>query len=537
MLKASGNISKILFMVLGRNTWLIFLLAVSQWLVGVMPALLLYVIGQAVERIIHLQGYSLMIAALGGILLLSEFTEMLERVASSILSDTAQKNLKQMLIDKAASPPHVEHFSNAGFQDVFFLTEKNVNTMSNFIIQSSFLMTGFIGLFSISVLLVSIDWWIPLLLVAGVLPIICFKFQLEKAIWNLEKENANGFKLLTLAYEHLTRNASAKELRLNRCTSLLRGKWNDTYALMLNRICVQRFKGLVKLFLISLPGVMLIVAVLYCIGAESSSKNYGVSQLVILFGAILQIRNQLMIIVANFASISAVYFSANTIEKLLQYDVHATERRLFDAGGVSALSIENVSFKYPGAENWALENISLHIKHHTLTAIIAPNGAGKSTLAHIITGMHRNFTGTITCGVDGATSIWGVNQNFTVPSLTLQEFLDPDGICEQATIQQALTHYQLGHLADKLACYLDSRFENSIALSGGQWQKLALVNVALHFHRYQLIVLDELNAALDGCGDRLYLELLLKMKKTSTVIIISHKTAIHAHCDDVIHLG
>lgn len=537
MLKSISDISKILIIMLGKKKWLIYLLILSQILVGIIPALLLYVIGQAVESIAQLQYYNSIIIALGAILLLCELTEMLERIVSSILSDTAQKNLKQMLIEKSTTPPNVEHFSDSYFQDVFFLTEKNVNEVSDFITQCSFLMTGFLGIFSISVLLTSLDWWIPLLLIVGVLPIIFFKFQLEAAIWNIETANAKGFKFLTLAYENLTRKTSAKELRLNDCTSLLKRNWDSEYSSILNEVHVQRFKGLIKLFLISLPGVILIVATLFYIGSASYYDHYDISQLVILFGAILQIRNQLMIIVANFTSFSAVFLSASTILKLLQCHLYTTECRSFDASCAHALSVDSVSFKYPGADFWVLNNISFSIEYNTLTVIVAPNGAGKSTLINIITGMYQRFTGNIKIGVDAATKVWGINQSFTLPSLTLHEFLDPYGKCELVTIRNTLINYQLGHLVDKLNCYLDSRFEGSIELSGGQWQRLALVNVELHYQQYQLIVLDELNSALDSAGDALYLKLLLRMKKTSTVIIVSHKNDIHMYCDNIIKLA
>lgn len=534
-MEMTTGLSKIFHIMIGRNKWLIVLLAISQLLVGVIPALLLYVTGKAVETIVHSHYYGL-ILALGAVILLAEFSEMLMAITSSILSDAAQKNLKQILIDKTASPPNIDHFSNHGYQDVFFLTEKNINEMAHFIIQCSFFISGMIGLLSIGALLMSLDWWIPLLLILGVMPVIYYRFKLEKMIWRIETINAKKFKLLTLIYEGLTRGESAKELRLNKYIPLLRAQWDRTYSFILRTLYMKRFRGLLKLFIISFPGVILIIVTLCYVGSPLNDRNYDVSQLIILFGAILQIRTQVMIVVANFASLSSLFFSANSILKLMQCNIQANERRVFDTSQSAALSVEHVSFKYPGADGFVLEDISFSISHNTLNVIVAPNGAGKSTLTNIITGMYREFIGHIVIGVTSAAHIWGVNQNFKSPSLTLHEFLDPYKKCDVDDIKASLRCYELSHLVDKLNCYLDARFEDFIELSGGQWQRLALVNVDLHYQEYQLIILDELNSALDSAGDKLYLNLLLKIKKQTTVIIISHKSEIHAHCDHVIQL-
>ena len=66
---------------------------------------------------------------------------------------------------------------------------------------------------------------------------------------------------------------------------------------------------------------------------------------------------------------------------------------------MSLLSIDTVSKSYDGVR--ALHRVSLHVRKGTITGLIGPNGAGKTTLFHLITGVERPTSGTISFqGID-----------------------------------------------------------------------------------------------------------------------------------------
>ncbi|MDR1217597.1 MAG: ABC transporter ATP-binding protein/permease, partial [Oscillospiraceae bacterium] len=66
-----------------------------------------------------------------------------------------------------------------------------------------------------------------------------------------------------------------------------------------------------------------------------------------------------------------------------------------DTGAPPEIALENVSYKYPGADGCALENISLTIRAGERLAVVGVNGAGKSTLVKLICGLYRPTAGTI----------------------------------------------------------------------------------------------------------------------------------------------
>ena len=54
---------------------------------------------------------------------------------------------------------------------------------------------------------------------------------------------------------------------------------------------------------------------------------------------------------------------------------------------MSAVSIQNLFFKYPGHEDWILNNFSLELQKHRVLAVIGKSGCGKSTLVRLISGL------------------------------------------------------------------------------------------------------------------------------------------------------
>ena len=63
---------------------------------------------------------------------------------------------------------------------------------------------------------------------------------------------------------------------------------------------------------------------------------------------------------------------------------------------MSAVSVRNVSFRYPGHDKWILNNFSIDIKEQKVLAIIGKSGCGKSTLIRLIAGLLQPNKGTIT---------------------------------------------------------------------------------------------------------------------------------------------
>ena len=180
------------------------------------------------------------------------------------------------------------------------------------------------------------------------------------------------------------------------------------------------------------------------------------------------------------------------------------------------IGLDHVGFTYPGQDTPALTDICLTLKAGSTVAVVGENGAGKSTLIKLLTGMYRPSAGRIT--VDGrdlagiSPGRWreattGAFQDFVRFAMSLGDGVgagDLPRIGDRDAVLSAIGRAGAGELVEgggqSGALGLDTLlgpFIGGRALSGGQWQRLALAR-GLMRERPLLIVLDEPTASLDA---------------------------------------
>lgn len=180
---------------------------------------------------------------------------------------------------------------------------------------------------------------------------------------------------------------------------------------------------------------------------------------------------------------------------------------------VSGIVLENVSFRYPNSEEWALRDASAEFPTGAAVALVGENGAGKSTLVKLIARFYDPIEGRIL--VDGVDlreidlDAWrerlsGAFQDYCRFEFAARESVgvgELARIADEGCIRGALTAAGASGVVSDLQSGLDTQLGGSwpegAELSGGQWQKLAL---ARSFMREDplVLLLDEPTASLDA---------------------------------------
>ena len=209
------------------------------------------------------------------------------------------------------------------------------------------------------------------------------------------------------------------------------------------------------------------------------------------------------------------------------------------------ISIKNVSFKYPNAENNCLTDVSLDIKPGETVAIVGENGAGKTTLVKLITGIYRPTEGDIIIGgLDVKKisprciydSITGVFQKYQRYKMTLSDNVRISQVSKDSEIDSIMK--RTGVSVDNEATYpqgkdtMLSREFDGVDLSGGQWQRVAL---ARGFYRdHKMIVLDEPTAAIDPLEESRIYKQFIEIAKDKTAVIVTHRMGSATIADRVV---
>ena len=217
--------------------------------------------------------------------------------------------------------------------------------------------------------------------------------------------------------------------------------------------------------------------------------------------------------------------------------------------GTGALVLENVSFRYPGAPEDTLKNISLSLPPGHKLALVGENGAGKSTLIKLICRLYRPSNGRITLdGVD----IWDIPegdyfsrlgvvfQDAMILPFSLKENVLMGEAWDKARYQQVMALSGLDKIADELPQGDESSLmrvldDRGVDLSGGQKQSLFLAR-ALYKNAGALLILDEPTAALDSLAERALYERYGAMAQGKSSIFVSHRLASTRFCDTVLFL-
>jgi ATP-binding cassette subfamily B protein len=224
----------------------------------------------------------------------------------------------------------------------------------------------------------------------------------------------------------------------------------------------------------------------------------------------------------------------------------------------SGFVFENVGFRYPGSDRWAVRNVDMVLQPGERVALVGENGAGKTTITKLMARLYDPTEGRITLdGVDLKEydlsslrhAIGVIFQDFVRYDMRFDEnigvgeiesvraYLDksngtPSSISDAA--ENSLAASLLPRFTKGYQQMLGRRFDDGVDLSGGEWQKIALARA--YIRDAQVLILDEPTAALDA---RAEYEVFLRFSELVAgrmAILISHRFSTVRMADRIIVL-
>ena len=210
------------------------------------------------------------------------------------------------------------------------------------------------------------------------------------------------------------------------------------------------------------------------------------------------------------------------------------------------IHIHHVSFSYSGADrDYALNDVSLCIPAHKVTAIVGASGSGKTTLVKLLQGFYEPNRGEICVG---HTPLSSFNPHFwrSVTGSVMQEsFIFSDSIAKNIAVStdevdmERLRH--AAHVAnvDDFVDSLPLGFSTKIGMEGngvsaGQRQRILIARAV--YKNPQFIFFDEATNSLDANNEKVIMQNLHEFYKGKTVLIVAHRLSTVCHADNIIVL-
>ena len=206
----------------------------------------------------------------------------------------------------------------------------------------------------------------------------------------------------------------------------------------------------------------------------------------------------------------------------------------------SGIDLRDVSFSYDGQRR-ILDHVSMEIPAGKFICIAGESGCGKSTVAALLMGRIKANGGQITVGGQPIEKIQEASLMRTITLVTHESYLFKgtvkdnlmmaDGLADDEKMADVLGQVNLWDFLQTQEGLMTKLEERGSNFSGGQRQRLAIARALLHDS--PVYIFDEATSNIDAESEEIIMDVIKKLAKTKTVILISHRLANAVLADDI----
>lgn len=235
--------------------------------------------------------------------------------------------------------------------------------------------------------------------------------------------------------------------------------------------------------------------------------------------------------------------AAESIFELLDQPDEPNTGTLKLSGVQGQIRFENVSFRYAGSDQPALQEFNLTLPAKQTTALVGQSGSGKTTLANLITRFYQPQSGQIWIDDTPLNDIELHNLRAQIAYVSQNVVLFNDTLAaniayghdesDQAAIIAAAKAAHAWEFIKKLPQGLNTVVgDQGASLSGGQRQRIAIARAFLK--NAPILIMDEATSALDNQSEQMIQQAMDTLRRDRTVIIIAHRLSTIESADQIV---
>ncbi|MCB0629970.1 MAG: ABC transporter ATP-binding protein [Saprospiraceae bacterium] len=524
------------------------------------PLAMLYVGKVIIDTIIALQkGEStdsnylwLMLGLELGLAVLSMLINRAITLLDSLLGDLVSNRTSVDLIRHAARLD-LYQFENAEFYDKLERARRQTTGRTVLMSQVLSQMQDVISILFLGAGLVVFNPWLILLLILAVIPSFLGESHFNQQTYSLTRSWTPERRELDYLRYIGASDEFAKEVKTFNLANFITQRFAylaDKYYIANRKLSIKRAawgSGL------SLVGTLAYYGAYVFIILQTVSGAITIGTLTFLSGSFSRMQTMLQRIMTRFTQIadSALYlqdlFDFFQIEPMIRSTEGA---RSFPEKVQEGFRFDNVSFRYPGTERWAIRDLSFHLQPGEKLALVGENGAGKTTLVKLLARLYEPTEGRILLdGVDlrdyDLASLrdnigiifqdymrfqFRAGENIAVGNIGMIE----DAELIETSARKSLADTVIEELPERYQQMLGRRFADGVELSGGQWQKIALARA--YMRDAQLLILDEPTSALDARAEHEVFQRFADLIEDKNAVLISHRFSTVRMADRILFL-
>ena len=398
---------------------------------------------------------------------------------------------------------------------------------------------GFVQIITCGIILLNLNWYVPICVFLATIPVMFFQKKFLDYKIKYKDEKILNDRQLSHTKFILTDKKYAQDIRIfhtkDYFSKLYENLWKSGYdeKLKLTRKKILYF-SVTKL----LPHITSAIVLIF-VGLKICSGILSIGDYTYFNGIISQY-------IAGFNTlITSVINALETNEQINNFtEFLNTEPNIKYDGkkiltGIEQIEFREVSFKYPGTDDYVLKNINFTINNKDVCALVGRNGAGKTSIVKLLMRLYEPTSGAIYInGVDikeydilSYHSIMGiVPQDFNIYMLPLRDNIALECIDEKSnneklcvSSQYAEFNYEHAKYVKGFDTYIGRLFDKEgVYLSGGENQRIAIAR-AFFNNEAKFYVMDEPNSALDPEAEAKVLSKLKELCAEKSALFITHR--------------
>ena len=480
--------------------------------------------------------------------LLSRATTLIDGLLTDLIS-----NRTSVDIMRHAATLDLYQFEDAEFYDKMERARRQTSGRAVLMSQLLAQFQSTITLVVLGVSVVAFNPWLILLLILAVIPSFIQenyfnqrKYSLTRS-WTPERRELDYLRYIGAS------DVTAKEVKIFGLADFITERFDELSMKYYrqNRDLSVRRAGWGAFF--SVIGSVVYYGAYVLIIVQTINGLITIGTLTFLAGAFRRMQQGLRNILSRFASIgeNALYLTDLFDFLAIRPDIADRADALpFPERVRSGWVFDNVSFRYPGAEDYAIRDLSFELPAGQKLALVGENGAGKTTLVKLLARLYEPTAGRIL--LDGRDlreyrleelrdNVGVIFQDFFRYQMQVRENIavgrisalpDEDAIRDSA--EKSLAAEVVEGLPDGYDQLLGKRFAGGRDLSGGQWQKIALARA--YIRDAQLLILDEPTSALDARAEYEVFERFTELIAGKSAVLISHRFSTVRMADRILFL-